>query len=247
MSSPLPILSLLLRAAALLLVAFAVLRRLAGWLARARAWAARPLGRLLRGPRTRHELARTVLPSLYDRHPAATGASRRNRRLAVVPIDRIVGTARHPSQNTADFLPLRRLRGRNWMARWQRITGALDRMELLPPVELLKVGDEYYVVDGHNRVAAARAKGQVAVDADVVDLELRDVAPGNVESEFPLGDRSPLVGVDELRQAVAGRMSRTAEHRSAADSVSRRDLAGSEASSEPVTEPAPERPADEGS
>lgn len=246
MSSPRPILSLLLRAAALLLVAFAVLRRLAGWLAGARAWAARPLGRLLRGPRTRRELARTVLPSLYDRHPEATGASRRNRRLAVVPIDRIVGTARHPSQNTADFLPLRRLRGRNWMARWQRITGALDRMELLPPVELLKVGDEYYVVDGHNRVAAARAKGQVAVDADVVDLELRDVAPGNVESEFPLGDRSPLVGVDELRQAVAGRMSRTAEHRSAADSVSRRDLAGSEAP-EPAPEPPPDPRPDEGS
>ena len=55
-----------------------------------------------------------VLPSLYDRHPAATTALRRPRGLQVVPMDQIVGTTRHPSQNTADFLPLPGLRGRNW-------------------------------------------------------------------------------------------------------------------------------------
>jgi hypothetical protein len=65
-----------------------------------------------------------VLPSLYDRYPGATAALRRPRGLRVVPIERIVGTARHPSQNTADFLPLPHLRGRNWRARWDRIRRA---------------------------------------------------------------------------------------------------------------------------
>ena len=99
----------------------------------------------------------SVLPSLFDRYPGATAAPRRAIGLRSVPLDRIVGTMRHPSQNTADFLPLPRLRGANWRGRWQRINRAIDRLATLPPVDLVQVGDDYYVVDGHNRVAAARA------------------------------------------------------------------------------------------
>ena len=97
--------------------------------------------------------------------------------LRAVPIDRIVGTMRHPSQNTADFRPLPGLRGRNWEARWLRINRAMNRLETLPPVELVQAGDDYYVVDGHNRVAAARRAGAVDIDADVTQLILPGVTP----------------------------------------------------------------------
>ena len=73
-----------------------------------------------------------MLPSLFDRHPAAASALRHPRGLQVVPIDRIVGTMRHPSQNTADFLPLPGLRGRNWQAHWQRIKRATRELAVLP-------------------------------------------------------------------------------------------------------------------
>jgi hypothetical protein len=178
------------------------------WIRRGRAGAARR--------RAETEL----LPSLYDLHPAATSAPRRTLGLKTVPIDRIVGTLRHPSQNTADFRPLPRLRGRNWSARWQRINRAMDRLETLPPVELVQVGDDYYVADGHNRVAAARQARAVDVDADVTQLVLPGVThPGQAKL-----DASSLVGGAELRQAATGRQSRTVEHRDAADEVSRRDL-----------------------
>ncbi len=162
-----------------------------------------------------------ILPSLFDRHPHAGSASRRALGLRVVPIDRIVGTARHPSQNTDDFLPLPRLRGRNWTARWQRLNRATSQLVTLPPVDLLQVGDEYWVVDGHNRVAAARRNGSVAIDADVVELLL----PG-VESldETPHSVAGSVAAADELRQAAVGRQSRTALHRPALDSVHRSDL-----------------------
>ena len=124
---------------------------------------------------------------------------------------------RHPSQNTADFLPLPRLRGRNWRARWQRINRAMDRLETLPPVELVQVGDDYYVADGHNRVAAARQAGAVDIDADVTQLLL----PGVTQPGQAMIDASSLVGAAELRQAAAGRQSRTVEQRDAADAVSR--------------------------
>ena len=174
---------------------------------------------------------RPPLPSLYDRHPKATTALRRPRGVQVVSLDRIVGTIRHPSQNTDDFLPLPYLRGRNWSGRWQRIRQAVDDLSILPAVELVRVGDEYYVADGHNRVAAALQAGAVAIDADVTEL----VLPGSVQSPDeadPHQDAaSLLMGADELRQAAAGRQSRTAEHRSNVDELRREELTlGSEES-----------------
>ena len=165
---------------------------------------------------------REVLPSLFDRHPTATSAPRRRIGLRSVPLDRIVGTMRHPSQNTADFLPLPRLRGENWRARWQRITRAMDRLAMLPPVELIQVGEDYYIVDGHNRVAAALQAGGVEVDADVTQL----LVPGVTQPGQATLDASSLIGADEVRQAAQGRQSRTVEHRGAIEEVSRRDLAG---------------------
>lgn len=175
---------------------------------------------------SRRRAEREVLPSLLDRHPAATRAPRRTLGLRSVPLDRIVGTMRHPSQNTADFLPLPRLRGRNWAARWQRINRAMDRLAMLPPVDLVQVGDEYYVADGHNRVAAALRAGAVEIDADVTQL----LVPGMAAPGDSRIDTSSLVGSDEVRQAAAGRHSRTVEYRDATDEVSRHDLLrGSEA------------------
>jgi hypothetical protein len=129
---------------------------------------------------------------------------------------------RHPSQNTADFLPLPGLRGENWRARWQRITRAMDRLAMLPPVELIQVGEDYYIVDGHNRVAAALQAGGVEVDADVTQL----LVPGVTQPGQATLDASSLIGADEVRQAAQGRQSRTVERRGAIEEVSRRDLAG---------------------
>lgn len=164
--------------------------------------------------------SRRVLPSLYEAHPDARRAPRRPLGVRTVPLDRIVGTMRHPSQNTADFLPLPELRGENWRARWQRITRANDRLEVLPPVELFQVGDEYYVADGHNRVAAARHAGALDTDAAVTQL----LVPGTAAARLPDADATTLIGSNSIRQAARGRLSRTAEQRPSADRVSRQDL-----------------------
>ncbi len=210
-----PILHALLRwlaarlSAALVVVAVAVGGAWRAWRRRGRAEAGR------------RESERSPLPSLYDVHRAASTAPRRAIGLRPVPLDRIVGTMRHPSQNTADFKPLPRLRGQNWRARWQRINRAMDRLEVLPPVDLVQVGDEYWVADGHNRVAAARQAGAVEIDADVTQL----VLPGIASTGHAMLDASSLIGAQEVRQAVSGRRSRTVEQWSSVDEVTRRDLA----------------------
>ncbi|MEP7081717.1 MAG: hypothetical protein ABI841_01940 [Chloroflexota bacterium] len=163
---------------------------------------------------------REVLPSLFDRYPDATRAPRRRIGLRGVPLERIVGTIRHPSQNTADFLPLPRLRGENWRARWQRINRAMDGLAVLPPVDLVLVGDDYWVEDGHNRIAAARLAGAAEVDADVTQLLL----PGVTRSGQATIEARTMVDSDVVRQAGRGRYSRTVEQHTATDSLSREDL-----------------------
>lgn len=155
---------------------------------------------LLKRTRSRRR-DREPLPSLFDRHPDALSGSRHPRGVREVPLDAIVGTARHPTQNTADFLPLPSLRGRNWEARWQRIMQAMERLAVLPPVELLQVGTEYWVVDGHNRVAAGRKIGAAAVDADVTELLIPGVAGATHDSSVGL-----MVVADGVRQAGQGRL-----------------------------------------
>ena len=170
--------------------------------------------------RRRHD-ERAVLPSLYDVHPGAGAAPRRRIGLRSVPLERIAGTTRHPSQNTADFLPLPHLRGANWRGRWQRVTRATDSLATLPPIEALQVGDDYYVVDGHNRVAAARRADGVEIDADITQL----LVPGIEQRGQATLDPTALYGATEVRQAGQGRQSRTVEQRGAIDGVTRQQLA----------------------
>jgi hypothetical protein len=146
------------------------------------------------------------LANLWDLHTEARRASIRELGLQTVPVEQIAGTAVEGApQRGGDFLPLRDRRSDDWRARWQRILKAVDRLVNLPPVELIKFGDRYWVVDGHNRVAAALYSGQDAVDAVVEELRL----PGVPRDRTPTNIASVLEGSQDLRQAGAGRLTRT--------------------------------------
>jgi hypothetical protein len=53
--------------------------------------------------------------------------------------------------------------------RWERINKAFLDDVVLPPVELQKVGDTYFVRDGHHRISVARFHGAEYIDAEVID------------------------------------------------------------------------------
>ena len=89
-----------------------------------------------------------------------------------IPLDRVVGSAA-PRSKTGDFdpgfLPVnRRLRDR-----WTRIYQAMVEGDELPPIDVYKVGDEYYVIDGHHRVSVARSLGRATINARVVEVKTR--------------------------------------------------------------------------
>lgn len=151
-------------------------------------------------------MARALLTNLWEVHPEARRASIRELGLRNVSVEMIAGTAvEGPAQRGGDFLPLRDRRSDDWRSRWQRILHGIEGMATLPPVELIKFGGEYWVVDGHNRVAAALYTGQVEIDAIVQELRL----PG-MRSEPPTPIAPSLEGSLDLRNAGAGRFSRTA-------------------------------------
>ncbi len=51
--------------------------------------------------------------------------------------------------------------------RWVSVARAQLRGLGLPPVELIQVGDAYFVCDGHHRISVAAALGQQEIDAVV--------------------------------------------------------------------------------
>ena len=77
-----------------------------------------------------------------------------------------------PASRGADFRPLGGREPADWQSRWSRLESAASHQVILPPVELLRAGGDYWVVDGHNRVALAKELGQLWIDADITELDL---------------------------------------------------------------------------
>jgi hypothetical protein len=147
--------------------------------------------------------ARTPLPFLYDDHPDARLAPPRELGTMTIDVDDIAGTAvGPPGQRGGDFLPTKPFRSLNWAARWQRIRAAHDRLAILPPIDVFRYAGRYWVVDGHNRVAAALYTGQVQIDANVVELGAHDTSP-DLEPATSL--TSTLQDHDDLQAALRGR------------------------------------------
>ena len=100
----------------------------------------------------------------------------RQPRFESVDTERIIGSVGRAHELARDFRPPRRRRRVPDNERFAFAVGALRTGRALPPVELYRLGDGYYVLDGHHRVAAALAVGQLALDARVTEFAPHPVA-----------------------------------------------------------------------
>lgn len=89
----------------------------------------------------------------------------RYRGLQEVPLDQIVGSVNRYQDFDRAFFPLH-----GTSPRLRKIQEAWERGEVLPPVKLYKIGDAYFVEDGHHRVATARRAGATTIDAEVMEF-----------------------------------------------------------------------------
>jgi hypothetical protein len=117
--------------------------------------------------RIRREHASNRLLSFDDvRRGRLVAGNRLHRGTRVVEVDQIVGSVGRWRDFDRSFLPTRASIGE----KWKRIDRAFQRGEDLPPVELYKVGEAYFVVDGHHRISVARYHDVPTVEAAVAEF-----------------------------------------------------------------------------
>jgi hypothetical protein len=163
---------------------------------------ARLTQRLLRGP----DDVNLILP--FDEVVAALGyEGERAVGLRTVKLASIVGSVDSTRDFDRRFRPTSgRVRGR-----WERLALAQRRGQSLPPIDVYRVGEMYFVRDGHHRVSIALASGLETIDAYVTEVRTtlpakgirsrRDLAVKSYERIFM--SRVPLPPADRAKIAVS--------------------------------------------
>jgi hypothetical protein len=129
-----------------------------------------------------------------------------------IRLDTIVGTAERRRDFDRRFRPTsHRVR-----FRWERLALAQRRGEAIPPIEVYRVCDRHFVIDGHHRVSIAAATGERQIEAYVTQvLAAVPCAPGRAPAHQgrraevlptdPAGDaRDDLVFRSGTMHAVSG-------------------------------------------
>ena len=91
------------------------------------------------------------------------------RGVKTVQVEQIAGSLNRYHEFDSVFLPA----SDQLADRWQSVNRAFYQEISLPPVVLYKVGQVYFVVDGHHRVSVARQQGQVYIEAEVRECATR--------------------------------------------------------------------------
>jgi hypothetical protein len=135
------------------------------------------------GARLRRESTSNRLLSFDDVRRELVANNRLQRGTRVVEVDQIVGSVGRWRDFDRSFLPARASVGH----KWKRIDRAFQRGEELPPVELYKLEEAYFVVDGHHRVSVARYHDVPTLEAAVAEFHpkrLAGPAPATAKSRL---------------------------------------------------------------
>lgn len=94
-----------------------------------------------------------------------------------IPLDNIIGSVGRYTDFTRDFLP----RKSSDSQRWVSVKVATESLVGVPPIEVYKVGDYYFVRDGNHRVSIARQNGQSHIEAYITEVVTRVPLTGDVD------------------------------------------------------------------
>jgi hypothetical protein len=93
-----------------------------------------------------------------------------------IPVGNVVGTDSRAGDFDRDF----RARRPDVRERRRRVEQAFPDGNF-PPIVVYKLGDAYFVVDGHHRVAVARQQRRELIDAEVIELTARWHLPADAD------------------------------------------------------------------
>jgi nucleotide-binding universal stress UspA family protein len=120
--------------------------------------------------------------------------------LQEIPLDAIVGSVGRYEDFTRSFLP----RQDSDEQRWARVKQAMTGQGGLPPIEVYKLGDVYFVLDGNHRVSAARQLGAAFIDAFVTEVHTKvpltpDIQPDEIIIKARYAEFLEHTGLDQIR------------------------------------------------
>lgn len=101
------------------------------------------------------------------------------RTLQDVPLDAIVGSVGRTVDFTREFLPLQD----SDLERWVGVSVAMSGLRGVPPIELYRIGDAYFVRDGNHRVSVARQAGSKTIQAYVTPVYSRAPLPAGASPD----------------------------------------------------------------
>ncbi len=97
----------------------------------------------------------------FQRQTVITGRSYAG--IQTVPVRKIQGSEGRTNDFDREFYPLHS----RSKSRWMSVARAVLMHQSLPPVELIQIGEVYFVRDGHHRISVAHASGQEQIEAEV--------------------------------------------------------------------------------
>ncbi len=109
------------------------------------------------------------LLSYEDVRKAVQATAQSEKGLQDIPVKSIVGSMGRYNDFTHNFMP----RHESDAHRWAGVRLAAERGQGLPPIELYKIGEAYFVKDGNHRVSIARDLDIPTIQAWVTEIQTR--------------------------------------------------------------------------
>ena len=121
-----------------------------------------------------------------------------------IPLDAIVGSVGRVTEFTRSFLPRRD----KTVQRWSRVGAAVSSMAGVPPIDVYKVGEAYFVLDGNHRVSVARQMGSEYIEAYITEVKTRvpltaDIQPEQLIVKAEYANFLEKTRLDEIRPDAA--------------------------------------------
>jgi hypothetical protein len=132
--------------------------------------------------------------------------------LRAIPVDRVVGTEGRAGDFDRRFSPRRR----QVTERMHRVSEAFPD-GAFPPIVVYQLGEAYFVIDGHHRVAIARQRGIEHIDAEVTELRTDWTLPADADMALIIHVEQErwfeeMSGLEQARPDVRIKLSRTADY-----------------------------------
>jgi nucleotide-binding universal stress UspA family protein len=128
---------------------------------------------------------------------------RSDKGLQSIPVDAIIGSVGRYTDFTRTFLP-RRVEDQQ---RWANVKAMTLDMVGLEPVEVYKVSEVYFVLDGNHRVSIARQEGWKEIQAHVIEIQTDipltpDVRPEELIVKAEYADFLEQTGLNRTQEMV---------------------------------------------